>query len=101
MTSPASTKRNALGVWAVVCGLMPIATLVAAKMGFPGRFDWIFLLIWPVECIAATVLGVMSFRAASRGEATNPGLAILGLILAMPAVILLLISIVGILSLFI
>ena len=78
-----SGARNAFGVCSLICGLVPVVMSVIVttiKESVAGGF-WLLLLVWSGAGIVAIVMGVLSIRAASRGEATNRGMGIAGLVL--------------------
>ncbi|QGQ19191.1 DUF4190 domain-containing protein [Cellulomonas sp. JZ18] len=60
-----STRRNALGIWSLVLGILSIVLCCVGWL--PG--------------IPAVILGFLGRSAASRGEATNRGIALAGIIL--------------------
>lgn len=60
-----STRRNALGIWSLVLGILSIVLCCVGWL--PG--------------IPAVILGFLGRSAASRGEATNRGMALAGVIL--------------------
>ena len=68
----------------MICGLVPIATSVvveAIKMSVAGGVLVLLLVVWVVAGVIAIVLGVLSIRSASRGDSTNRGMGIAGLVL--------------------
>jgi len=103
---PASTERNPLGMWALILGLSPFVTIIllSATMS-SGSADVLVVLLlfaWFGGNIAAIVLGSLSIKAGSRGEATNKGMGIAGLVLGIISLTLLVFAflILGIAALF-
>jgi len=81
---PVSTVRNPLGMWALILGLTPIALVVlltASIVNNSGPTTVLLFCAWLGGSIAAIVLGSMSIKAGSRGEATNKGMGVAGLVL--------------------
>jgi Domain of unknown function (DUF4190) len=72
---PPVAERNGLGTGALIAS---VASLPAAFTVFGG-----FIL-----AIAGIVLGIMGYNRARRGEATNPGIAIAGIVVGVLGVIL-------------
>jgi len=79
-----STAQNALGMWALICGIVPIVVLVVIFStdleNASGGVLLLLMLCWLVAGIVAIVTGALSVKAASRGEATNRGMGIAGLV---------------------
>lgn len=71
--APASTARNSLGVWSLVLGIVSILTCCLVVGVIPGAIG-----IW---------LGIRGRGAAKRGEATNGGLSLTGIILGVLGVL--------------
>lgn len=80
----ASGAKNSLGIWALVFGLAPIVLLIiigSADLTSASSGVGAFLVFaWFGVGILAIVFGVSSIRAAGRGEATNKGMGIAGLV---------------------
>ena len=64
----ASTERNSLGVWSLVLGIVSVALCCLVIGVVPGAFG-----IW---------LGIRGRQAVARGQATNGGVALTGIILS-------------------
>jgi hypothetical protein len=85
-TAPRREPRNGLGIAALVLGILALLTglfVVGAAFG-----------------LAAIVLGVLGRSRAKRGEATNGGMALAGIILGVLGVLLTVLVLVGVASLF-
>jgi len=80
-----TTAKNAFGMWALICGIIPMVVLVVIfSMDFDNASAGSVLLLvlgWLVAGIIAIVTGALSMKAASRGEATNRGMGVTGLVL--------------------
>lgn len=78
---PARPARNGLGIAALVLGILAVVTF---WMGF-----FIILIVIPgLFGIVAIVLGVIGRKRAKRGEATNGGVALWGVILGAVGLVL-------------
>jgi len=103
---PATTERNPLGMWSLILGLSPVVliTLLVAALS-SGTADGLVVLLafaWFGGTIVAIVLGSMSIKAGSRGEATNKGMGIAGMVLGIISLVFLLLGflVAGIAALF-
>jgi len=89
----ASTKSNWMGPAALVCGLVGIICLFLPSATSGGAASFFSFLCF-VGSILGVVFGAMGIRAAGRGEATNKGMAIGGLVLGIIVLALFLVVIV-------
>ena len=80
------SPRNGLGIAALVLGVLALLTGLFLVGALPG--------------IAAVVLGVLGRGRAKRGEATNGGMAVAGIVLGVLGVLLAVLAVVGVARLF-
>jgi len=82
---PASSAKNSLGLWALLCGLSPVLILILigvfSQSDVSDNATGILVFVWFAAAILAIVLGAVNVRAAGRGEATNKGMGVAGIVL--------------------
>jgi len=79
-------------MWALICGLVPIVALIimfsADAINASARSVALVVLCWLAAGIVAIILGALSIRAASKGQATNKGMGVAGLVLGILSTVL-------------